>query len=277
MRRCARCRTVFAEVVSLPEVIDRYEAYYNEVNLGAPELVKRSLARIVAGFEQYRRTGRLLDVGFGSGISLEIACAAGWAVSGIEVSAPAIEQARSKGFDVVHARLEDAGLPSGAYDVVMAAEVIEHVEDPLSLLREMTRLVRPGGLVWLTTPNGNGISMRLLRLDWSVVSPPEHLQLFTRVGVEALLAASGLRTERIVATGVNPIELLNALRPRSHRSQEFDRVQSGYALLAQAHRRRSLRLAKAVVDRVLSVFSAGDSLRIWATRQSEKGFSASAK
>ena len=69
------------------------------------------------------------------------------------------------------------------FDVVIASEVLEHVLDPHAMLVEILRVLRPGGLLWATTPHGRGISARLLGLEWSNVCPPEHLQLFSVAGI----------------------------------------------------------------------------------------------
>ena len=97
--------------------------------------------------------GRLLDVGSGSGEFLELASAAGWEVEGVEPYAPSVDKARRKGLTVHAGDLAAARLPEGSFDVVTYWEVIDYVEEPVAELREVLRVLRPGGVVWLRTRN----------------------------------------------------------------------------------------------------------------------------
>jgi 2-polyprenyl-3-methyl-5-hydroxy-6-metoxy-1,4-benzoquinol methylase len=63
---------------------------------------------------------------------------------------------------VFHGEIEDAGFDDDRFDVVVLSEVVEHLTDPRTLLNEVHRILRPGGLLWATTPNGSGLSWRLL-------------------------------------------------------------------------------------------------------------------
>jgi 2-polyprenyl-3-methyl-5-hydroxy-6-metoxy-1,4-benzoquinol methylase len=97
---------------------------------------------------------RLLDVGCGEGGLLEFASRRGFEATGIELSAYMAKQARRlHGVKVIEGRLEAAGLPGETFEVVTALEVIEHLTDPLGWLREVRRILKPGGLLLLTTPN----------------------------------------------------------------------------------------------------------------------------
>jgi 2-polyprenyl-3-methyl-5-hydroxy-6-metoxy-1,4-benzoquinol methylase len=64
-------------------------------------------------------------------------------------------------------------------------EVLEHAREPRTLIRAARQLLRPGGSFYVTTPHARGLSERLLGMKWSVVSPPEHLQLFSICAVES--------------------------------------------------------------------------------------------
>ncbi len=265
LQRCERCATLFTAALPVDGRTYDYDSYYSDANLDAPGAVRRSLGRIVATFEPYKVTGRLLDVGFGAGLALQAAKQAGWDTLGVEVSRPAIAHARGLGLSVFHGTLTEAPFPAAHFDVIIAAEVLEHVPDVAGLVKDIARALRPGGLFWLTTPNARGLSVRLLGSRWSVVSPPEHLQLLSPKGLRLVLGAAGLRSVRVRTTGVNPYELLTATRgSRATSGSGFDRVGSGYDLIVAADRRPVLRLAKSAVNGVLGAFGIGDSLRVWA-------------
>jgi len=112
---------------------------------------------------------------------------------------------------------------------------VEHITAVGPLLAGIARVLRPGGLLWATTPHARGISARILGASWSVVDPPSHLQLFSIRGLRKLLRRSGFDEVLIDAEGVNPQELLRRGRVTSR-----ERIESGYALNAffEEHRGR---------------------------------------
>src|ERR1700752_3113995 len=120
--RCRRCATLY----TADSMEKAYEDGYVEEIATAPFLAKR-LDDIVAGFASSRRTGRLLDVGFGFGDFLEAARRAGWRGSGVEMARAAVERARRRGIDAFHGALTDAHYETGSFDVVLAVELLEHV------------------------------------------------------------------------------------------------------------------------------------------------------
>lgn len=265
MLRCRACRTLY--VAALPGAGDTedYDSYYGEENLAVPEFIDRRLDEIVAGFEPYRRGGRLLDVGCGAGTFLRAAARGGWEAIGVEVSAPAAEHNRAAGFEVFNGELAEARYPEGHFDVVLASEVLEHVAEPREMLREILRVMRPGGLLWATTPNGRGFSARALGLGWSAVSPPEHLHLFSRGAVRSLLEELGFVRTRVVTEGFNPFEIVGALRGRpapSAHAASNERVKTGYELNAFLTEGAGRRAVKGFANGVLRLCSLGDSLKI---------------
>jgi SAM-dependent methyltransferase len=271
---CVNCKTLYTSQLPDADKSEDYDTYYREDNLTAPEFITLRLDEIMAEIAAYRRNGRLLDVGFGAGTLLEAARRAGWHSFGVEVSGRAVEHVRGMGFEVFAGTLQEAGYPENFFDVVTASEVLEHVRNPQTVLREIARVLRPGGLLWLTTPHGRGASAQILGVKWSVVSPPEHLQLFSRAGGRKLLAAVGLRQVRVATEGVNPFELLNGLRGRgtealleANSQQGSERVETSYRLNEALMASPSRRLLKKTLNGLLNLGRLGDSLKIWAEKQ----------
>jgi SAM-dependent methyltransferase len=207
---------------------------------------------------------------------LHAARRSGWEAVGVEVSATAAEHNRAEGFEVFNGELAEARYPEGDFDVVVLSEVLEHVPEPREMLREVLRVMRPGGLLWATTPNGRGFSARSLGLKWSAVSPPEHLHLFSRGAVESLLTEVGFARARVVTEGFNPFEIIGALRrcpaPSAHaapaaQSAGAARVQSGYELNAFLTEGGARRAVKEFANGVLRLCRLGDSLKIRAEKK----------
>lgn len=215
--RCAACQTLYTKSLPSTETAEDYDGYYSEANLSVASFIHQRLDEIVADFAAYKQGdkqqgGCLLDIGFGAGSLLQAAARAGWEATGIEVSRTAVEHIRRQGFQAFCGELSAAGFPSNHFDVVTASEVVEHVAEPKALIAEIARVLRPGGLLWATTPHGRGLSARALGLNWSVVSPPEHLQLFSPQGIRNLLTTAGFRHVTVATRGVNPFELLSAYK-----------------------------------------------------------------
>jgi SAM-dependent methyltransferase len=137
--------------------------------------------------------GRLLDVGCGSGAFLAQMAALGWRAEGIDPDPAAVAGAREAGLEVTQGTLADLDPAehAGAFDAITLSHVIEHLHDPAENLRRINLLLRPGGLLWIATPNLQALGLRRFGRDWLNLDPPRHLVLFTRASLERLLRDTG--------------------------------------------------------------------------------------
>ncbi|MDR1888727.1 MAG: class I SAM-dependent methyltransferase [Zoogloeaceae bacterium] len=133
---------------------------------------------------------RLLDIGCGNGLFLLRAQQAGWSVTGIEIDPLAVQAARQSGLSVTEGAFDSLS-SQNEFDVASCSHVIEHVHDPLALLLAMKTYVRPGGTVWLSTPNAQSIGHKLFGEAWYPLEPPRHLQIFSRRGLADLFTRAG--------------------------------------------------------------------------------------
>jgi SAM-dependent methyltransferase len=103
--------------------------------------------------------GRLLDVGCATGRFLAAAAARGWEAEGVELNDDTAAIAREAGLEVTTGTLESLS-PDQPFDAITMWDVVEHVPDPLGLLRAAHGLLAPGGRLWLATPNVDGLFPR---------------------------------------------------------------------------------------------------------------------
>lgn len=150
--------------------------------------------REVAG----RTPVHFLDVGCGPGGLVELALAEGWEASGLELSSWAVEIGRKKGIPIMEGALESALFPENHFDAISLFDVLEHLPSPHPPIREIYRILKPGGVVIVETPNIGGFFARNVYRERSdLVKPRAHICLYTPVTARRLFSEAGFRTLNI--------------------------------------------------------------------------------
>lgn len=139
---------------------------------------------------------RLLDVGCGVGDYLSHKQTLGWDAYGVEPSGRAAEICLERGLRVRHGYLDPTDWGESAFDVVTLLHVIEHLPDPQQTLRQTYRVLKPGGLIYIRTPNWRSIAARLFRTYWIGADAPRHYFLFTPSTLSKILVRAGLVPKR---------------------------------------------------------------------------------
>ncbi|MDD2742215.1 MAG: class I SAM-dependent methyltransferase [Rhodocyclaceae bacterium] len=135
--------------------------------------------------------GRLLDVGCGNGNFLDFARRAGWQVRGLDFDPAAVAAARAKELDVLEGTIALLDGERECYDRITLSHLLEHVYDPWETLANCHRLLKPGGVLWLETPNMNSSGRRVFGQYWRGLEPPRHLHLFSRKCLRDKIASIG--------------------------------------------------------------------------------------
>ncbi len=189
--RCRDCGLVFTNPrLRDDDLIGLYQESDDE------EYQQEDAARSINAFfslntiTRFVRTGRLVDIGCSTGYFLN-AARLDFEVVGLEPSAAAARFAREKlQLDVRQTSLEKAGLESGSFSIATMLDVIEHVPDPLGTIREVNRILEPGGYVYLVTPDVSGWAARLLGMRWWGLRPA-HIYYFSTKTLSAILRKAG--------------------------------------------------------------------------------------
>lgn len=188
--RCPRCKSLMADVPFDASQYERDEYY--TMKFRTREDIERYWGfrwRHVLNALRTRATpSTLLDVGAGNGYFVYMAGKEfGLDAFGIEIAEKEIDFARRVvGIELSKQALEEHDRRD--YSVVTLFNVLEHVPDPLSILREAHNHLRPGGYLAVTTPNPSCVHVRVKGLrNWGMVDPPHHINLFTKGGLFGIL------------------------------------------------------------------------------------------
>jgi SAM-dependent methyltransferase len=160
--------------------------------------------------------GSLLEVGCGAGMYLDLMRALGWPrVVGVDFSARAVSQARDVlGLEVYCGELHDQRFPPDSFDAVSLSHTLEHVADPVGLLSEIRRVLKPGGRLAVIVPNGESLASRVFREHCLLIDTPRHLVIFTKRSLALAFGRAGLDLERLTtsASGAYQVALFSDSR-----------------------------------------------------------------
>ena len=203
------------ETARRPPAIDDEAAYFGNQVRKSDRKIAVQYGRMfrLAGLGRTLPDGPVLDIGCGAGPGLRYLATRGAEAVGIDASFYALQRARdfvaSAGLAQTDAR---ASLPfrDGVFGLVLASEVIEHLPDGVPFLQECFRVLRPGGVVLLTTPNlwdVRRITKPAVGQPWSGDTDPTHINMYTPARLGRELRAAGFARTR-VRTGLKPMTWL---------------------------------------------------------------------
>jgi 2-polyprenyl-3-methyl-5-hydroxy-6-metoxy-1,4-benzoquinol methylase len=186
--KCKNCHLVYMNPIE--KVSKTNEYYSNAKNSHAPTIrasYLRTAKSQIGLVQKYAKGTNLLDIGCAQGFFLFSASQAGYKVKGIEISQDAAEYAKREfGLDVEAKAFEELEFPENHFDVIALWQVLEHVPYPLAVLREAHRILRPEGLLVVSTPNIEGIPSRFLRKKWWDIKRLHINQFSTKTLIDIL-------------------------------------------------------------------------------------------
>lgn len=214
---CPACGVINFEPLPSLEALNRfYSASYYDFRRWPGEAGGAWFGRRLKKISQ---TGRFLDVGCATGFFLNgIKKSTEWDVHGVEFSPDAVQYARTElGLPVQAGDLADAAFPDAYFDYIHVNNVMEHVLDPVGLLAECHRVLKPGGFFFLAVPNGLNDSRNLVNFfsaeKTAGRSPSGHifffpartlLMLFERFGFQVRSKKTGSIKRGLRNSGILP-------------------------------------------------------------------------
>jgi len=166
--------------------------------LGEGEWKRRNLAGVLDEIEAFCPHGRLLDLGCYCGLLLDLARARGWDAIGVEPEETARRYAvEHLGLNVFGGTLDQATFPLHTFDVVVSLQVFEHLLDPRENLDQITRVLKPGGLLVVEVPGIDNFGFRLLG-RWHRHFARHHLFFFSTRTLTRLLTEADYQVKQVV-------------------------------------------------------------------------------
>jgi 2-polyprenyl-3-methyl-5-hydroxy-6-metoxy-1,4-benzoquinol methylase len=188
--KCQKCKIVYLGKYNSVYDEGLYE-YYNKYIGKTKEqvydsLTKDSYLRVIKLLALHGCKQTILDVGCGNGSFVDAALGQGYLVQGIELSQSAVDIAL--GFNLPVSKLDffSSQIENCSFDGITMFEVLEHLNNPTHFLLRAQEVVKPGGLIYLTTPNFNSLERRILGKNWNVFHR-EHLTYFTEKNLTQLI------------------------------------------------------------------------------------------
>jgi 2-polyprenyl-3-methyl-5-hydroxy-6-metoxy-1,4-benzoquinol methylase len=261
--KCRNCGFVFSKwIPTLESLVAFYNKYpeYHHWN----EITSLRYRRIIEGFEKYRQTNNLIEVGSGEGFFLDEAKASNWNVYGTEFIERFIDRCRQRGIVMHQGKLDVSNYKEQSMDIIIWIEVIEHINDPAEELKKFKALLRPGGIVYVTTPNFNSISRMVLREKLNLISYPNHLAYYTPSTLQYLFEHNGFRKVKIQTTGVSPGRIIAALKKGDndeHDTPTIETQQIDEPLRERIESNAFLKTARDLANKILTITKTGDALK----------------
>lgn len=197
LRRCRQCSFIFAEDAQTEVLVQLYEQLEDPSYEEGKEHRALQMERLIeVGIKARPEARSLLEIGAGAGLLLQAAHNRGLDAVGVEPSRSLVEAAkRLNGVDILQGIFPHPETAGRRFDLICAVDVIEHVNDPVGLLRDSARALEKGGAILLVTPDIESVAARRLGSRWWHLRLA-HVGYFSDSSMRRAADAAGLRIVR---------------------------------------------------------------------------------
>ena len=203
----------------------------------------------------FEKPGDFLDIGCGSGTYLARMQKRGWRAQGVEPSAYGVENGRKSGLKISHGTLIEAGFADESFDYVRSNHSFEHMPNPKEVLREIHRILRPNGQVFIGIPNIDSIPYRIFGIFWWYMGAPVHTYTYSPSTITKLLTDTGFKVKKIYFNS-NHASFIGSLQIYLNRNSTR-RSDQGWVL-----RSKPLIIATNPLARICDLIHRGDAIEV---------------
>jgi len=231
--QCSDCGLIYINPIPTKEDMSNYypDGYYS-LTFNRFENMYCSIVDIVKikKIRKYKKKGKILDVGCGSGDFLVNIKKRGWVVYGVDTSREACKLANEKlKQNIFNSELEECHFPDAYFDVITLWHVLEHVYNPNQLLTEVNKILKKDGILLIEVPNIENPVFKLTKEHYFALDIPRHLYHYTPKTLEQMLNKNGfVISKRSFPSLGSPFNLfksyLNLLKYKYHVSQPWLRL-----------------------------------------------------
>ena len=255
--RCKNCSFVFSKAVATYEDLQtEYLSTYTRSDDISPITLSR-YPGLLDHFEKYRANNNIIDVGAGNGHFIKAAKDRGWNVFGTEFDERAVKICEDKGIIMHSGKLDVNNYKPGFFDVITSFEVIEHINNPQEEIASFNKILRVGGVTYITTPNVNSISRYFLKGKWTVFNYPEHLSYYSPGTLNRVFTQSGFKNVSLNTTGINYDRFVKSLQVKSRIVNSYNTE----TIRENSERKMLWKFAKKFINLLLNLTRKGDKIK----------------
>lgn len=220
--KCNTCDFVFLPKPADLELEKYYESeYYQSCDYSQQvKQLEKLFAYRVGEIRPYVKGKKILDIGCALGFSLKVYSDMNFDAYGMEVSKSAVTAAKQyTRFDVVQQSIEEpTPWLNDFFDAITMFDILEHTSQPQTALKEVYRILRRNGVIYISTLNFDGIGRKLDTLNWPLLSPPGHMSYFSRKTLLYILRSLGFSIIKTrcfgIASNKSSLQRINSLMVR---------------------------------------------------------------
>ena len=262
---CEKCSFVFSNVKPSKVELDKvYGGYSREV--GRTETTLQKMRDLALSLKNLSKAKRVIDIGCGDGEFLNMFKGLGCEVFGTEYDPRTEEICRNKGITMlpggVTPSLGECESPE-QFDLVIFTEVIEHINNPIDVIKNISNLLKSGGVLYVTTPNFASLERKALRGKWGMIAYPEHISFYSPRTLNSILRKCGyekvsLRTENISVFRI--IQFFNLRKVSAGLISQRDPEEVAAAAQMAVKNSVTLSFTKKIINAILDITGMGTSL-----------------
>lgn len=202
---CGNCGFIYSSSIpTMEEILKNYSEEYFEREydtIADEKLVAHDVgSKMYAQIEQYATPGKALDIGCGIGNYIFSGQKRGWTCFGIDVSPAAAKITREKtGAEIFVGFIENAGYEDDFFDAVVMVHSLEHQVNLLLTLKEVHRVLRTGGVLFISVPNIESVEAKRGGIGWRGLQPGFHYYHFSKASLSKIVTTAGFMIQEISA------------------------------------------------------------------------------